>query len=353
MLGRSTWKLIVSFVVVAALLAGCGGKTTTAPAPAPAEKPAAEKADKGEKPAAKAEKPKFAMILPGAVEDADYNFLGYQVTKMLHDKLGLQTKYQEKVPPAEAERVARGFINDGYSIIAFHGGQFVTTVDKMARQFPDISFIVETAGPMPELPGNVWNIGRKYYQGFYAHGVLGALASGNKKVGVISGFKLPDFTATVNAVKQAVAEFNPNAQVTYIFTGDHNDPVKARQAAEAQINSGVDFIIVILNLGAQGVIEAARGKEVLLTTFYTDKTDLAPKNFTTSLLFDFNVPYTKIVNEIMKGNRGGYEEMRPGNGMSLSPIRNVPEDVAKKVVQVFDEVASGKRQVPEVRELKD
>lgn len=301
----------------------------------------------------KAQKVKMAMILPGAVEDADYNFLGYQVTKTLQEKLGLETKYQEKVAPAEAERVARGFINDGYSIIAFHGGQFVTTVDKLAKQFPDISFIVETAGPMPDLPKNVWNIGRKYYEGFYVHGVLGALSTRTNKVGVISGFKLPDFTASVNAVKQAVSEFNPQAQVLYTFTGDHNDPVKARQAAEAQINSGVDFIVIILNLGTQGVIEAAQNKKVLLTTFYTDKTKLAPNNFTTSLLFDFNVPYTRIVNEILKGNRGGYEEMRPGNGMSLSPINNVPEDIAKKVNEVFNEVASGKRKIPEVTELKD
>ncbi len=333
-------RKMFGLVLVAALfLSGCVSKPAgKAAEPAPAEQP----------------KPKLAMILPGTVQDADYNFVGYLALLELERQFGVTAKYQEQVPPADAERVARGFINDGYTIVAFHGGQYVTTVRKLAPMFPDVTFIAESSGPLPDLPSNVWNIGRKFYQGFYGLGALAALATKSNKIGVVVGIRLPDFVASINAIKQAVRELNPNAEVVYTFVGDQNDPVKARQAAEAQIGTGVDFIILIVNLGAYGVIEAAKETPVLLTTFYTDKANLAPNNFTTSLLLDFAVPYKKVLGQILAGTRGGYEEMRPGNGMALAAIQNVSPETASRVQLIFEQVASGAIQLPEITdEIRD
>jgi len=125
--------------------------------------------------------------------------------------------------------------------------------------------------------------------------------------------------------------------------------VKARQTAEAQIAAGADFIVVFVNLGLSGVIEAVKAapRPVLLTTFYTEKWDLAPKNLTVSLVFDFNKPYHEIVGKILKGERTGYYEMRPGSGMELSDIRNVPPGVADKTRAIFREVVAGKS-IPEI-----
>jgi basic membrane protein A len=296
----------------------------------------------------------MAMILPGTIQDSDFNFVGYQALQDINKKYGIEVKYQEQVAPADAERVARGFITDGYTIIAFHGGQFLTTAQKLAPQFPDVSFIIETSGKVEGLPNNSWVLGRKFYQGFYALGTLGALSTKSGKIGVIAGVKLPDFVSSINAIKMAAKEAKPDVKVVYTFVGDQNDPVKARQAAESMVGEGVDFIIMIVNLGAYGVIEAVKDKPVLITTYYTDKTNLAPKNFATSLLTDFSTPYLKIVDNILKGTRGGYEEMRPGNGFSLGKITNVPDDVAKKVQAVFEEVAKGSKSIPEISdEVKD
>ncbi len=132
--------------------------------------------------------------------------------------------------------------------------------------------------------------------------------------------------------------------------GDQNDPVKARQAAESQIAAGVDFIIVSVNLGTVGIIEAARAarRPVLLTTFYTDKTSYAPQNFTTSLLFNFSKPYVEVTRQILWGRTGGYYEMRPGSGMTLLPPRNVPQEVAQRVLQVWQAVVRRQERIEEI-----
>jgi basic membrane lipoprotein Med (substrate-binding protein (PBP1-ABC) superfamily) len=235
-------------------------------------------------------------------------------------------------------------------VIAFHGGQFLTIVQKLAPAFPNATFIMESSGQVRDLPPNVWNLGRKFYQGFYALGVLAAATSQSKKIGYVAGVKLPDFVASLNSVKQAAQDTDPGVQVQYAFIGDQNDPVKARETTAAQIDAGVDFVVVSVNLGVQGVAEAAKAsaKPVFFTTYYTDKPDLAPKLLAVSLLSDFSTPYLQMIKSIQAGQRGGYLEMRPGSGFKLSEIRNVPADAAAKAQQAFDAVASGQKQLPEI-----
>jgi basic membrane lipoprotein Med (substrate-binding protein (PBP1-ABC) superfamily) len=326
------------------LLVGC--------APAPAAQPPtsapAQATSASSKPAAAAVR--LAMILPGPIQDADYNAVGAQALDEVKKQTGADTAFSESVAVADAERVAREYLNSGYTVVAFHGGQFLTIVQKLAPAFPDATFIMESSGPVPDLPPNVWNLGRKFYQGFYALGVLAAAATQSKNVGYVAGVRLPDFVASLNAVKQAAQDTDPSVQVQYAFIGDQNDPVKARETTASQINAGTDFVVVSVNLGVQGVAEAAKAapKPVLFTTYYTDKPDLAPKLLSVSLLSDFATPYLQMVKSIQAGTRGGYLEMRPGNGFKLSEIRNAPPDAASKAQAAFDAVASGAKQLPEI-----
>lgn len=293
---------------------------------------------------------KFAMIMPGPIQDADFNALGYVALQKLAKMYGIQVAHSESVAVADAERVSREYINSGYDIIAYHGGQYPTIMRKLAGQFPKVTFIQEGSGRMANLPKNAWVIGRKYYQGFYILGTLAALATKTGKVGFVGGVRIPDVVSSLNAVEQGLKEHNPKATLVYNVIGDFNDPVKGRQTAEAQIASGADFLITFVNLGLYGVAEAAKAdtkQRVLLTTLYTNKWDTAPENLAVSLLFDFSKPYADIVGHIIKGEVTGYYEMRPGSGIELGEMRHVPADVQKKVQSVFQEVAAGK-QLPEI-----
>jgi basic membrane protein A and related proteins len=290
---------------------------------------------------------KMAMILPGPVEDADFNALGYGALQAVAKAHGLAVSHSEKVAVADAERVAREYLGSGYSIVAFHGGQYLTMVQKLAAQFPDANFIIVSQGK--GLPGNVWNIRRHFHEGFYPLGALAALATKTNKIAFISGIRLPDFIASLNAAHAAIKEANPKAEVRYAFVGDQNDPLKARQSAQSMIAEGNDVIISALNLGVFGVVEAvkASGKPVLVTSFYTDKHDSAPQVYATSLLLDFTTAYRDVVGSILKGERSGDYAMRPGRAMSLAPIHNVSPEVARRVDAVYQEVVRGKA-VPEI-----
>lgn len=292
---------------------------------------------------------KMAMILPGSIQDADFNTVGYLALQEVAKAHDLQVSQSESVAIADAERVSREYLTAGYDIIAYHGGTYIPIMKKLAPLFPKAVFIQETSGRLPDAPPNAWILGRKFYRGFYALGAVGALSTRTNKVGFIGGVPTPDVITSLNAVQQALKNYNPKAQLIYNNIGDYNDPVKARQTAETQIASGVDFIVVYVNLGLYGIIEAAKAapKPVLVTTFYTEKWDLAPKHLSVSLTTQFGKPYREIVSRILKGETAGYYEMSPGSGMDLSDIRNVPPEVATKVKAIFTEVVAGKP-IPEI-----
>jgi basic membrane lipoprotein Med (substrate-binding protein (PBP1-ABC) superfamily) len=296
-------------------------------------------------------KHKFAMIMPGPIQDADYNALGYVAVQEVAKAYGIEVAHSESVAVADAERVSREYINAGFDIIAYHGGQYPTIMSKLASQFPKVAFIQEASGRMTDPPKNAWVIGRKYYQGFYVLGTLAALATKANKVGYVGGVRIPDVISSTNAVHQALKDHNPKASLVYNYIGDFSDPVKGRQTAEAQIASGADFLVTFVNLGIYGVAEAAKAapkQPVLMNTLYTNKWDSAPQNLAVSLLFDFAKPYKEIVGHIIKGELAGCYEMRPGSGIDLGEIRHVSADIQNKVRAVFQEVADGKKSLPEV-----
>jgi basic membrane lipoprotein Med (substrate-binding protein (PBP1-ABC) superfamily) len=294
-------------------------------------------------PLAVAQKPhKFAMILAGAVEDADYNFSGYQVVQDVQQHFKMSAVYSERVGPADDERVAREYIASGHDIINFYGVQYLRTLQKLAPQFPDLSFIIQTSGK-PPLPGNVWNIRRFWPEAFHPFGVLAGMSTTTNKVGVIGGIPIPDFKGAINTIGMALKQVNPKAELVYAFTGNQNDPVKARQVAEAQIGSGVDFIITMVNLGVYGVIEAVQRADhpVLITSWVSDKADKAPRHFAGSLLVDFRPSTRQAMEGVLQGQKGGYIEVGPGTGFYLSKLTNVSPEAARATRALFDKMARG------------
>jgi len=289
---------------------------------------------------------KFAMILPGPVEDGDYNFSGYQVIQDIRQRFNMPASYSERIGAADDERVAREYINSGHDIVSFYGAQYFRTLQKLAPQFPELSFIIQTSG-RPPLPPNVWNIRRLWPEAFHPFGVLAGMSTKTNKVGVIGGIPIPDFKGAINTIWIALKQVNPKAELVYAFTGNQNDPVKARQVAEAQIAGGVDFIITMVNLGVYGVIDAVKqaDRPVLITSWVTDKADKAPKHFAGSLLVDFRPSTRKAMEGLLQGQRGGYLEVGPGTGFSLSDLTNVGPEAARATRTLFDKVARGEVQL--------
>jgi basic membrane protein A and related proteins len=293
---------------------------------------------------------KIAAVLPGSIQDADYNALGYLALEEAKKAFGAETAFSEKVAVPDAERVMKEYINEGYGVIWVHGNQFNSAALKIGPTSPNTIFIIEGDGKPDQALPNFWYVDRNYYTGFYTLGYLAALQTRSGKIGYVAGLELPFTRGEINAVKQAIRESGIKASFEHVYVGDFNDPVKARQAAEGLIAKGIDVIISAVNLGNLGIYAAAKeaGKPVWITTTYTSKKDQAPANYMTSDIFDFNVTLKQILERVGKGEKGGFIVMEYGAGKARYtevPLLNTTADINEKVKAMAADVASGKKAV--------
>jgi len=291
---------------------------------------------------------KMAAILPGVITDADYNTLGYLGLLGVQKELGIEVAYSESVPVPDVDRVMREYIADGFNIIFTHGGQFVSQTLELAGEFPEVYFIAEGDGNVEDAPANFWIIDRNFQVGFYAIGAVAAQQTQTGKIGYIGGLTLPFSYAEVHAMEQAVADLELDVEINPVWAGNFNDPTKARELADAMIADGVDVIVGSLNLGMFGLFEAVKSapEPVWVTAKYTDKTNFAPENYITSVLYDFEGPLTEIVQKIMDGETGGYYPLGFDTGVALQlPLANVSEELNTAMADLIAQIESGEIEV--------
>jgi basic membrane protein A and related proteins len=295
---------------------------------------------------------KVAVVMPGTIQDLEYNWLGTEALKAVAKTGHYETAYSEKVTVPDVARVMREYIASGHRVIWAHGAQFNNAVFSLADSQPEVSFIIETE-PRPAantVKPNIWYLDRNRHTGFYLMGVAASMVTKAQKIGYIGGVPLPFYWSELNAIRQALKDNNSKATISPIVVGDFNDPVKAKQSAEVLIAAGCDVLVSQLSLGNTGVIQAVKEakNKVYLTTSFTSRRDQIPGSYLTADLYDFSKPLVEIAERIRAGTKGGYYLMEYGPGKARStelPIANVDAKTNATMQQIVNDVASGKRTV--------
>jgi basic membrane protein A and related proteins len=288
--------------------------------------------------------PRIAAVFAGVTTDADYNFLGLEALESAEEQFGADTAFSESVQVPDAERVLREYVADGFDIVWTHGSQFYDATIAVAEESPDTVFIAEQDTQPDDVPDNVWVLDRNFHLAFYPLGVLAAGASESGRIAYLGGVTLPFSYSEVHAVEQALADIGSDATLTPVWTGDFNDPTRAQQFASQLIADGNDVILGSLNLGTVGAFEAVSETEpgeVLMSAKYTDKSNLSPDHYLTSVLYDFEVMLEEILTSIEEGETGGYLGMSYEQGISLQEPSNVDPEVLEEMNRVVEELQSG------------
>ncbi len=293
---------------------------------------------------------RMAVIFPGSIQDADYNATGYITMQEIKEELDIDVAFSEKVAVPDAARALSEYAESGFGIIWAHGAQFNQAVLEVAPDYPEATFIIEGDAKLKDDYSNVILLERNYYLGFYVLGALAAKTTETNQIGYVGGLQLPFTYAEINAIDQALNEYNPDAEFHYIYVGDFNDPLKTRQAAESLISKGVDFIISGVNLGNYGLFKAVQNAErqVYVTTTYTDKNHLAPEHHVTSDLFRYKRPVFQAIEYIRNGTTSAFIPMEFGAdaGRYLKfPLDNVSEEINQEIKAIAEKVASGEIKV--------
>ena len=287
--------------------------------------------------------PKIAAVFSGTTTDADYTFLGLQALEAAEEEFGAETTYSESVAVPDAERVLREYVADGNTVVWTHGSQFYDATVKVAQESPDVVFIAEQDTEPADVPDNVFVLDRNFHLAFYPLGVLAGATTKTGNIAYLGGATLPFSFSEVHAVEQALEDSGSDATLTPVWTGDFNDPTKAQQFASQLIASDNDVILGSLNLGMVGAFEAVKsdGGDVLMTAKYTDKSDLAPDNYLTSVIYDFTVMLDEILGQIEDGETGGYLGMDYDKGISIQAPENADQAAVDLMDKAVEDLKSG------------
>jgi basic membrane protein A len=290
------------------------------------------------------EAPRIAAVFSGTTTDADYTFLGLQALQSAEEEYGAETTYSESVAVPDAQRVLREYVADGYTVIWTHGSQFYDATVAVAQEAPDVVFIAEQDTEPADVPENVWVLDRNFHLAFYPLGVLAAATTQSQQIAYLGGATLPFSYSEVHAVEQALEDVGSSATLTPVWTGDLNDPTRGQQFTSQLIAGGADVVLGSLNLGMVGAFEAVKAEPagaVRITAKYTDKSDLAPDHYLTSVLYDFAVMLDEIVGQVQDGETGGYLGMSFEQGISLQPPAGVDQAVVDQVNEVVEGLTNG------------
>lgn len=323
---RKVALFVLLLLLVALALSACGGT---------AEPEAAEE-----------ETLKIAMVLPGPINDNDWNSVGYNGLTGGAEALGLEFAYQENVADADAERVLRDFASRGYGLIFAHSFSYGDAALAVAADFPDTHFM---AGTAQQLAPNLGTYSNPDYQGAYLAGMLAAGVSESGVIGWVDGNPAPNMLANLHAYEAGAQEVNPDIEVLYTFIGSWFDPPRAKEAALAQVEQGAD----VLSAQGVGVIDAAVEANVYALGAMTDQNFLGPDVVLTSVVWDL-APLVKGVAEAILAGEWESKNWSYGiveGSVNLAPYHDleeeVPQDVRDMISAKYEAIRSGEFVVEE------
>jgi simple sugar transport system substrate-binding protein/basic membrane protein A len=149
---------------------------------------------------------------------------------------------------------------------------------------------------------------------------------------------------------------NPNAELIVTAVGDWVDVAKAKEAALAQADAGVDYWIECGEGPALGAIEAAKERGGYVTGYVGDMTENGPEVVLANIMWDLVPMFTKMMEQTKAGtfDNPWYDYGVPEGALKLkyndALKSKIPAEALAAADKAFADVQSGAFEVPFVPE---
>jgi basic membrane protein A len=250
---------------------------------------------------------KIVAVFAGPITDKGFTQVNYEAMKDEAAKEGFAFAYTDSVAPSAMLETLRGYARGGAKLILGLGEEFTAPANQVGHEFPDVDFAVINSNKANDknvaaVLIDAWPLG-------YVSGVIAAHQTKSKTVGFINGMEFSSTKRAADGFKAGVASVDPAVKTLTVFTGDFSDPAKGRAAATAMISAGADVLVSALDLGAQGIVAAAKqAGDVHMVGFFVDQaTELKePDLFYTSAVEDWPATGRELVRLLKSGKfKGG------------------------------------------------
>ncbi|PIE56174.1 MAG: BMP family ABC transporter substrate-binding protein [Desulfobulbus propionicus] len=271
----------------------------------------------------------FVYVSP--IGDAGWSFAHDQGRQALEEMEGIKTSFVESVQEGpDAERVILNMARKKFDLIFATSFGYMDPMLKVARQFPDTTFMHCSGFKLADNMGNYF--GRMYQARYLAGMVAGAMTTSNT-LGYVAAFPIPEVIRGINAFTLGAQAVNPKVSVRVVWTKTWYDPATEKDAAKSLLDVGAD--VIAQHQDSPGPQEAAQEKGVYSIGYNSDMSTFAPKSHLTAPIWNWAPFYKATVAAVKNGTwKSGSTWVGLEEGIvDLAPFGDmVPEDLRAKVM---------------------
>lgn len=214
------------------------------------------------------------MILgAGGLGDRSFNDSAYEGLRDAQRQYGIRFELANHLTPNKNRAAIAGFAREKFDLIIGIGYENREIIEETAAAFPDIHF---AAIDVVARGDNVASVIFREPEGDFLMGVLAAMLTRTRTVGVIGGMDIPVIRRIESGFRQGVDFKNDRVRVLFQTAGAFNDPARGRRLALEMYNRGADVIYNAAGRTGLGIIEAAKETDKLTLGTSGDQRYLAP-----------------------------------------------------------------------------
>ena len=293
---------------------------------------------------AKSDKIKVGFIYIGPIGDGGWTYAHDEGRRFLEKETGIESSYKENVPESPAaEKVMEDMISQGCNIIIGTSFGYMDYMENVAKRHPDVTFL-HCAGY--KTGKNMGTYFGRIYQARYLSGIVAGLKTKANKIGYVAAYEIPEVVRGINAFTLGVRSVNPQAVVKVKWTHTWYDPAKAKDAAKALLDEGVD--VVAQHQDTAGPQQAAEERNVWSIGYNTDMNSKAPKAYMTAPIWNWGPYYVRQIKAVKEGT---WKSESYWGGMNddivrLAPLTaNAPEAAKAVVDKATKDILAGTQKV--------
>jgi basic membrane protein A and related proteins len=311
----------------------------------------------------------------GGKNDRSFNQSAWEGAVKARNELGITLKDVEPADTSAVEEAIRNFAADGYDIIFGIGFANAGSVEKVAKDYPNVKFaIVDSVVNQPNVASLVF----KEQEGSYLVGMIAAMRArmveGKRSVGFIGGMDIPLIHKFEAGYREGALRIYPDINVIVNYVGTTpsawNDPAKAKEIAKAQIGKGASVIYAAAGGSGSGLFDALKeqngrnpcipefdGKKRTDSCVYgigvdSNQNDIVKGQILTSMLKRVDVSVFETIKRVSDGSfKGGvlvFGLDNDGVGYALDEYNKplINRNMLKFVEMFKSDIISGKIVVP-------
>ena len=290
---------------------------------------------------------KIAIVSPSAINDFAFTQSIYDAMIALQEEYGedaIEFDYSENMFVVDdAAAAIRDYAASGYDLVIAHGSQYGYSLQEIAPDFPEVSFAWGTTVDTFGLD-NIFAYEAASDQGGYVNGVMAAMLTESKVVGVVGPVETGDAKLYVDGFVAGVKATDPEIEVLVTYINSFSDVALAAETAQTQISAGADVLTGTAQMvvGAIGKIQDAGG---YWFGTQADQAAFAPDTVVASQVYHWEVILKEIIDLRSQGILGGKSFTanleNGGEEMAFNPEIDIPDDVLAAAEATIEEIKMG------------